>query len=275
MKQTFSALLLALLLAAPTSHAEDAHAAEAASDQQAVLSFLNNLKMDNSIYMGVHKIEFFAALSKGQTPKVTLVTCADSRVQTPMFDRTPEGELFTVRNIGNQLGTSEGSVEYGVHHLHTPLLMFLGHSRCGAIAAYSGNYSKESPAIKRELDSLSFPKELNNIDGVKANVNQQVKAAMHKFAEETGAGHLAIIGAVMDFADDLHQGAGKLHIINVNGETDPAKLENVAALLWKPKPQQVEKPKPKPAPKPKSATPPKQTESTKPAAPTSQLPPNH
>lgn len=275
MKQTFPALLLALLLAAPTSHAEDAHAAEAASDQQAVLSFLNNLKMDNSIYMGVHKIEFFAALSKGQTPKVTLVTCADSRVQTPMFDRTPEGELFTVRNIGNQLGTSEGSVEYGVHHLHTPLLMFLGHSRCGAIAAYSGNYSKESPAIKRELDSLSFPKELNNIDGVKANVNQQVKAAMHKFAEETGAGHLAIIGAVMDFADDLHQGAGKLHIINVNGETDPAKLENVAALLWKPKPQPVAKPKPKPAPKPKSATSSKPSESVKPAAQASPLPPNH
>lgn len=274
MKQTFSALLLVLLLAAPTSHAEDAHAAEATADQQAVLSFLNNLKMDNAIYMGVHKIEFFAALSKGQTPKVTLVTCADSRVQTPMFDRTPEGELFTIRNIGNQLGTSEGSVEYGVHHLHTPLLMFLGHSRCGAIAAYSGNYSKESPAIKRELDSLSFPKEFNNIEGVKANVHNQVKAAMHKFAEETGSGQLVIIGAVMDFADDLHQGAGKLHIINVNGETDPAKLENVAALLMKPKP--AEKSKPKPAPKPKTETPPKHAESAKPAAPASpSLPPNH
>lgn len=274
MKQTLSALLLALLLAAPACHAEDAHAAEAAADQKAVLTFLNNLKMDNSIYMGVHKIEFFAALSKGQTPKVTLVTCADSRVQTPMFDRTPEGELFTVRNIGNQLATTEGSVEYGVHHLHTPLLIFLGHSRCGAIAAYSGNYSKESPAIKRELDSLSFPKELNNIDGVKANVHNQVKAAMHKFAEETGSGQLVVIGAVMDFADDLHQGAGKLHIINVNGETDPAKLENVTALLVKSKP--VEKPKPKPAPKPKTETPPKQTQSAKPAAPASPpLPPNH
>jgi carbonic anhydrase len=279
MKQTIPALLLALLLAAPACRADAALDAETVADQKVVLTFLNNLKMDNAIYMGVHKIEFFAALAKGQTPKVTLVTCADSRVQTPMFDRTPEGELFTIRNIGNQLATSEGSVEYGVHHLHTPLLIFLGHSRCGAIAAFSGNYSKESPAIKRELDSISISKELNNIEGVQANVNQQVKAAMLKFADEIGAGRLVVIGAVMDFADDLHQGAGKLHLINVNGETDPAKLENLTTLLDKPAAQPAAKaqhkaaaPKTKPETAPKTETAPKQAESAKPAAP---RPPNH
>jgi carbonic anhydrase len=150
-----------------------------------------------------------------------------------MFDRAPEGELFTVRNIGNQLGTAEGSVEYGVHHLHTPILIFIGHSRCGAIAAASGNYSKESAAIKRELDTIAIPKDINNIDGVKLNVNNQVTSALFKFAEEIEAGHLTVLGAVMDFADDLHRGSGKLHLINVNGETELTKLENVSTLLAK------------------------------------------
>jgi hypothetical protein len=48
-----------------------------------------------------------------------------------------------------------------------------------------------------------------------------------------------VIGAVMDFADDVHQGAGKLHIININGETDPTLLENVSALIAKSKAKPV------------------------------------
>ncbi len=210
--------------------------ARAHNDQSAVVAkFLNGLKSDNSVYMVTHNIDFYAGLAKGQKPTATIVTCSDSRVQSNMFDRSPEGDLFTIRNIGNQLATSEGSVEYGVHHLHSPILVFLGHSRCGAIAAVGGNYSKESTAIKKELDTISIPKEIGNMEGVTANVNNQVALAMKKFEEEVGAGHLTIMGAVMDFADDLHQGAGKLHVININGETDPAKIDNLAALLNKAK----------------------------------------
>lgn len=231
MKRSSSLLYVALLALVLGTHTSEVLARK---DRNAdVTAFLNALKADNSVYMVTHKIEFFAGLSKGQTPKATLITCADSRVQANMFDRAPEGDLFTIRNIGNQLITAEGSVEYGVHHLHTPILMIMGHSRCGAIAAVGGNYSKESPAIKKELDTIGIPKDLDNLEGVKANVHNQVDMAMIKFSEEVEDGHLTVIGAVMDFADDLHQGAGKFHIININGETDPAKLENVAALPGK------------------------------------------
>lgn len=234
-------LLLTLLALALPARAEDAQAEPPpANPIPAIVAFLNDLKADNGVYMGSHRIEFFAALAKGQTPKATVVTCSDSRVQANMFDRAPEGELFTVRNIGNQMATAEGSVEYGVHHLHTPILLFIGHSRCGAIAAVSGNYSKESDAIRRELDTITINRELNNTDGVRANVHNQVTAAMLKFAAEIAAGELVVIGAVMDFADDLHLGAGKLHFININGETDPAKLENVAALLAKQRPKSAD-----------------------------------
>lgn len=227
------------------AHAEDTHNTKGSVDQSAaIVSFLNELKSDNSVYMVQHKIEFFAGLSKGQTPKATVVTCADSRVQANMFDRAPEGDLFTIRNIGNQLATAEGSVEYGVHHLHTPILLFIGHSRCGAIAAVGGNYSKESAAIKKELDTIDIPADIGNMEGVKANVNNQVTDAMEKFSEEIESGHLVVIGAVMDFADDLHQGAGKLHLININGQMDPALLENARALLSPKKPKSSSEPRP-------------------------------
>ncbi len=254
----FFLLVASMVLATPGS-ASDTHSAPVAVNQNvAILTFLNEIAADNGVYMVTHKIEFFAGLAKGQTPRATVVTCSDSRVQANMFDRSPEGELFTVRNIGNQLVTAEGSVEYGVHHLHTPILLFIGHSRCGAIAAVSENYSKESPAIRRELDTLTIPKELNNLDGVKANVNYQVSVAMLKFSDEIESGQLTVIGAVMDFADDLHQGAGKLHLINVNGETDATKLKNVSALLTS------KKTKSTPVPVPKKNTP---HEKTPPAEP--------
>ena len=50
---------------------------------------------------------------------------------------SPDNDLFMVRNIGNQMATAEGSVEYGVRHLHTPLLLIIGHAACGAIKAAS------------------------------------------------------------------------------------------------------------------------------------------
>lgn len=239
-------LLITGLVLASASYAADT----AGTQNAAILVFLNELSIDNSVYMNTHKIEFFAGLAKGQTPKATVVTCSDSRVQANMFEHAPEGELFTVRNIGNQLVTAEGSVEYGVHHLHTPILLIIGHSRCGAIAAVSGNYAKESTAIKRELDSIIIPKELGNMDGVKANVHHQVDAAMLKFWEEIESGNLTVLGAVMDFADDLHQGAGKLHLINVNGEKDAVKLANVGALLTIHKPKVVTTPENKKTPAP-------------------------
>ena len=225
-----------LLLAMPV-HALDPHGHK---DRNAEVSkFMSDLKADNGVYMVTHNIDFYAGLAKGQKPKVTLVTCSDSRVQANMFDRAPEGDLFTIRNIGNQLATAEGSVEYGVHHLHTPILMFLGHSRCGAIAAVGGNYSKESPAIKKELDTIGIPKDIGNLEGVTVNVHNQVSLAMIKFSEEVADGDLVVIGAVMDFADDLHQGAGKFHVININGEKDPTQLVNISALLAKNKPKPV------------------------------------
>lgn len=72
---------------------------------------------------------------KGQKPFVTVLTCADSRIPIErVFDRGV-GEVFVVRVAGNTAGPSEsGTIEYGVSHLNTPLLVVMGHTRCGAVA---------------------------------------------------------------------------------------------------------------------------------------------
>ncbi len=176
-------------------------------------------------YSSEHGATFFQELAKGQHPRATVVTCSDSRVHTNMLDKTPEGDLFMIRNIGNQIETAKGSVEYGINHLGSSLLLIIGHSSCGAIKAASADYSALEPAIKKELDTIKIAKGGANIDGVKTNVNNQVAAAMAEYAEAVKAGHLLIIGAVYDFSDDMKQGAGKLNLTNVNGQTDPARMQ--------------------------------------------------
>lgn len=226
MKKQLAFVLAAAFLAAPVFADEHEHG-EAAVAQ----AFIKEIQANDAAYIGAHKAEFFQELAKGQHPRATVVTCSDSRVHTNMLDSTPEGDLFMVRNIGNQMETARGSVEYGVNHLASSLLLIIGHSKCGAIAAASGDYSKLEPPIKKELDTIKIGKGVANIDGVKANVNNQVADAMKEYADKVKEGHLLVLGAVYDFADDMKQGAGKLNVINVNGETDAAKVQ--AALSGK------------------------------------------
>ena len=225
MKQ-LAALLAAAVFAAPVFADEHAH-----GDAAAAQKFIKEILAVNSAYDKVKGAKFFKELAKGQHPRATVVTCSDSRVHTNMLDKTPEGDLFMVRDIGNQIATAKGSVEYGVNHLASSLLLVIGHSKCGAIAAASGDYSKLEPAIQKELDTIKIDKGVENIEGVKTNVNNQIAAALDDFGDKVKEGHLLVLGAVYDFADDMKQGPGKLNIINVNGETDPAKVK--AALSSK------------------------------------------
>ncbi len=188
-------------------------------------AFIKEIQATEAIYASDRGPKFFQELAKGQHPRATVVTCSDSRVQTNMLDQTPEGDLFMIRDIGNQIETAKGSVEYGINHLGSSLLLIIGHSRCGAIAAASGDYSKLEPAIKKELDTIKIAKGIDSMAGVKTNVNNQVAAALEEYAEAIKAGHLLVIGAVYDFADDMKQGSGKLNLVNVNGQTDLTKMQ--------------------------------------------------
>jgi carbonic anhydrase len=76
------------------------------------------------------------ARSGNHEPIAAILGCGDARVGAELiFDRGP-GDLFMVRLAGNFLSDyGLASMEYAVEFLHVPLLMVLGHTRCGAVTA--------------------------------------------------------------------------------------------------------------------------------------------
>lgn len=75
-------------------------------------------------------------LYEGQNPYAVIVSCSDSRVTPTTIFNAGLGEIFDVRLAGNILTPEAlGSIEYGVEHLHAPLLVIIGHEKCGAVTA--------------------------------------------------------------------------------------------------------------------------------------------
>src|SRR4051794_4966757 len=75
-------------------------------------------------------------IAQGQTPFAVLVSCSDSRVPPELLFGRGLGELFIIRNAGNTIDTTAlGSVEYAVAELGVPLIVVMGHQRCGAVDA--------------------------------------------------------------------------------------------------------------------------------------------
>jgi carbonic anhydrase len=219
-------------------------------------AFLADVLTDNQGYLE-HGDKFFAAFADKQTPRATVLTCADSRVHTTAWDVTPENDDFVIRNIGNQLENAEGSIEYGVEHLRTPLLFVIGHTGCGAVKAAMGGVSKLSGPIQKELEHIHLPKpaagktpEAAWAEAVIVNVNNQVDTALRHFAKDIQAGQLTVVGAVYDFRNDLGQGAGKLSIVNVNGNSEPERMSAfVEAVSGKKESSKDEKDKKRKGPK--------------------------
>lgn len=75
-------------------------------------------------------------IARGQTPFAVLIGCSDSRAAPELLFGRGLGELFIVRVAGNSVDrTGLGSVEYGVAALGCPLVVVMGHERCGAVQA--------------------------------------------------------------------------------------------------------------------------------------------
>jgi carbonic anhydrase len=78
-------------------------------------------------------------LMAGQHPFAIVLTCADSRVPPEILFDQGLGDIFVIRVAGN---ISEpfvlGSIDYAVEHLHAPLVVVLGHERCGAVRTALG-----------------------------------------------------------------------------------------------------------------------------------------
>lgn len=151
--------------------------------------------------------------SKGQQPFATVLGCSDSRVPPEILFDSGVGDVFVVRVAGNVADTDEtGSVEYGVDHLGTPVLVVLGHSHCGAVTAVVQKaelHGSIRPLVANIKPAVARAKAMNpglSGDGlveeaVKANVWQTISdlfRSSHAVRDRVKAGKLKVIGALYD-----------------------------------------------------------------------------
>jgi carbonic anhydrase len=235
-----------LVLANSDAHGSSAHAAPNTAELQEMANkMFGEVIAQNDYYVNHQGSAFFEKMKNSQHPRATVIGCSDSRFQSDALDKTSENDLFIIRNIGNQFSSNMGSVEYGVRHLNTPLLIIVGHSRCGAIKAALSDYSAEGPHIINELDSLSLAIRKTSLSGTEeakwlaaviSNIHQQAFYAQKEFKGDVESGKLTIIGVVYDLANDFNNGYGRLKIVNLNGETNPEKIMQFPLMksLFKP-----------------------------------------
>jgi carbonic anhydrase len=159
-----------------------------------------------------------AAARKGlvatQKPYAIILSCSDSRIPPEIIFDKGLGEIFVIRVAGNVPDPIVlGSIEYAAEHIGTPLVMVLGHQRCGAVTAAvdakevpEGNLGKIvetlQPAVKQaQTEAAGKTKEElietaidDNVHLVAASLTQQSAVLKHLVEE----GKLNIVKAKYD-----------------------------------------------------------------------------
>ncbi|MBN9981001.1 carbonic anhydrase, partial [Listeria monocytogenes] len=83
-------------------------------------------------------------MSKGQSPKVMVIACSDSRVDPAQIFDTSPGEIFVVRNVANLVPPFEldgrrhgvsAALEFAVTQLEVSEIVVMGHGQCGGVHA--------------------------------------------------------------------------------------------------------------------------------------------
>jgi len=163
------------------------------------------------------------ALAEGQTPFAAIVGCSDSRVSPELVFDQGLGDLFVARVAGNVVDADvAGSIEYAVLHLHTPLVLVLGHQKCGAVMAallpetqrvretrdVQAILNQIQPALRSVNANLSEEQRL--AASIEANARQSMKvlAALPKLASAVAGKSLRIVCGVYELS------TGKVNLLS-------------------------------------------------------------
>ncbi len=186
-------------------------------------------------------IERRVEVAKGQEPFVTVLACSDSRDPVELLFDRGVGDIFVVRVAGNIAGLSEmATVEYGVGHLNTPLLVVMGHTKCGAVTAVAqgaelhGHLHALADKIKPAVEKTKAAKpEADELVPrcIQANVWQTIEDLITKSGvvrEKVAAGKVSILGAIYDLESGkvnwlgAHPAEESLVALAAQAETDTA-----------------------------------------------------
>ena len=152
-------------------------------------------------------------VAKGQKPFAVVITCSDSRVPPEILFDQGIGDLFVIRTAGNIVDNiGLGSIEYAVEHLKVPLVVVLGHERCGAVEATvkggeaPGHIKALVANIVRAVDKVRAKKGdllensiKQNIDNVVEQISKS-KPILEEFVHEK---KIKVVGARYDLDDGM------------------------------------------------------------------------
>ena len=149
-----------------------------------------------------------AELRNGQYPFAVVLGCSDSRVPPEVIFDQGLGDLFVVRVAGNVTGDMTlASIEYAAAHLHTPLIMVLGHAECGAVGsvAKGGDFEGHLPNLVEAISPALKKAEgkpgdlINNAAKVNAKmVSEQLKNTAPILSKQVIKTGLKIVAAYYD-----------------------------------------------------------------------------
>jgi carbonic anhydrase len=120
-------------------------------------------------HLGKDRLMLAGSENQGDHAYATVITCSDSRVPVEHIFDAGIMDIFVIRVAGNVCDTDEvGSIEYGLSHVNTPVLVVLGHTQCGAVTAVTQAMQGHGHKLERNIPPL--------VD----NIEPAVKRAMKK-----------------------------------------------------------------------------------------------
>lgn len=135
----------------------------------------------------------------GQAPFAAIVTCSDSRVVPEHLFMLGLGDVFTVRVAGNVMADAvRASCVYAAEHLGVPLIMVLGHTKCGAVQATLEGGAEGSVAVLTDRIKRAVGDERDPVRASEANVRAAVAELLSDpvLSELVDKGELAVVGAL-------------------------------------------------------------------------------
>ncbi|GIM30040.1 carbonic anhydrase [Clostridium polyendosporum] len=161
-------------------------------------------------------------LSKnGQHPFAVVLTCSDSRVAPELVFDQGLGDLFVIRDAGNVVDAIEtGSVEYAVEHLNVPLVVVLGHEKCGAVQATieGGEATPDIEVminkIKPSLDKIKVENKDAKQEEIASMVeDENAKETVNELLKSSAIKHLVDSGKLKVVAAKYHLESGEVEFL--------------------------------------------------------------
>jgi carbonic anhydrase len=184
-----------------------------ANEALARLKLGNQRFIDDTSRHAHEKASWRSLLVESQKPYATILGCSDSRVPPELIFDVGFGDLFTIRIAGNIIAEDViGSLQYAVAHLHTHLVVVMGHEGCGAVTATVDEMLSKTKelehieslikSIKPGLKKLNLKQDRDSL--LRAAVEANVRWSMRELLALPGAKRalkdkrVTLIGAVYE-----------------------------------------------------------------------------